>query len=316
MKFWVGTTDPDWFRYLPIRSFDEVNFWQPTAGVPFKTTDVGMPFLFKLKKPYNHIAGGGFFVGHSAIPFGLAWDIFGNKNGADSLRDLQRRLASLTRSSSDTLHSIGCQIIANPVFLPSGEWLPDPPGWSPNIVRGKMYDTRTEDGAFIWSWMSEHLGASRGTLVSEVIDAELAPNLTGAPLHKYGDERLMRPRLGQGAFRLMLTDLYKRRCAITAESTLPVLEAAHIVPYAELGTHNLRNGLLLRADFHKLFDTGLVGVTPQMTVKVSPRIREAWFNGKAYYRLDDQPLAVLPDDPASWPDPDLLDWHIHNVFQH
>jgi hypothetical protein len=45
MKFWVGTTDPDWFRYLSIRSFDEVNFWQPTAGVPFKTSDQPLAVL-------------------------------------------------------------------------------------------------------------------------------------------------------------------------------------------------------------------------------------------------------------------------------
>jgi len=27
------------------------------------------------------------------------------------------------------------------------------------------------------------------------------------------------------------------------------------------GEHDVRNGLLLRADFHRLFDVGLVGVT-------------------------------------------------------
>ena len=46
------------------------------------------------------------------------------------------------------------------------------------------------------------------------------------------------------------------------------------------------------ADFHRLFDAGLVSVTPDMTIRVSPRIREAWFNGKAYYRMDGQPLTV------------------------
>jgi putative restriction endonuclease len=29
MKFWVGTTDNDWFRYLSQGGMDEVNFWQP-----------------------------------------------------------------------------------------------------------------------------------------------------------------------------------------------------------------------------------------------------------------------------------------------
>ena len=102
---------------------------------------------------------------------------------------------------------------------------------------------------------------------------------------------------------------------MTGENTLLALEAAHIVPYSEEGAHDVRNGLLLRADFHRLFDAGLVSVTPDMTVRVSPRIREAWFNGKAYYRMDGQPLAVLPSRPEFRPDPDRLQWHLQNRFQ-
>lgn len=52
-------------------------------------------------------------------------------------------------------------------------------------------------------------------------------------------------RLGQGAFRIVVTDAYRRRCAITGEKTLPVLEAAHIIPNAENGPHIVTNGLLL-----------------------------------------------------------------------
>jgi putative restriction endonuclease len=73
--------------------------------------------------------------------------------------------------------------------------------------------------------------------------------------------------------------------------------------------------LLLRADFHRLFDVGLVSVTPELKVRVSPRIREAWFNGKAYYRLDNQPLEVLPERPALQPDRDRLEWHYKTLFQ-
>ena len=40
--------------------------------------------------------------------------------------------------------------------------------------------------------------------------------------------------------------------AITGEKTLPVLNAAHIKPYAEEGPHEVRNGLLLREDLHTL----------------------------------------------------------------
>jgi hypothetical protein len=41
----------------------------------------------------------------------------------------------------------------------------------------------------------------------------------------------------------------------------------------------------LRADFRKLFDLGLMTVTPDYRVQVSKRIHEHWFDGKVYYRL-------------------------------
>jgi hypothetical protein len=45
---------------------------------------------------------------------------------------------------------------------------------------------------------------------------------------RFGEPHLIRPRLGQGAFRVLVTDIYRRRCAVTLERTLPALEAAHI----------------------------------------------------------------------------------------
>ncbi len=69
-------------------------------------------------------------------------------------------------------------------------------------------------------------------------------------------EILARFRLGQGAFRIMVTEDYGRACAITGNHTLPVLEGARIRPYGESGPHLVANGLVLRADLHKLTDDG------------------------------------------------------------
>ena len=312
MKFWVGTTDSRWFNFLATRAPEEVNFWQPSTMPPFLNAPEGMPFLFKLKRPHNHIAGGGFFIRHSAIPMSLAWEIFGQSNGAASLAELKDLLGPLNKDGL-SLREIGCQVIANPFFLDPADWLSTPPGWSSNFVRGKMYENTHPDGAEIWSHVQQFFvkcqpPSSKNALATVGLSVQ-----EDAP--KYGVESLIEPRLGQGAFRLTLTDAYRKRCALTGESTLPVLEAAHIVPYATEGTHDVRNGLLLRADFHKLFDTGLVSVTPDLTIQISPRIREAWLNGKVYYRLHNQPLAVMPVNPLHRPDPDRLNWHFKNVFQ-
>ena len=58
----------------------------------------------------------------------------------------------------------------------------------------------------------------------------------------FGDPVLARQRLGQGAFRMLVTDSYQRRCAVTKEKALPVLEAAHIRPVSEGGGHLVTAG--------------------------------------------------------------------------
>ncbi|RPI44481.1 MAG: hypothetical protein EHM59_12710 [Betaproteobacteria bacterium] len=65
--------------------------------------------------------------------------------------------------------------------------------------------------------------------------AQIAADAATPDGQRFGAEYLMRGRLGQGAFRVLVTDAYQRRCAVTGEKTLPVLEAAHIRPYAEDG---------------------------------------------------------------------------------
>lgn len=124
----------------------------------------------------------------------------------------------------------------------------------------------------------------------------------------------MLPRLGQGSFRVVVTDLYERRCAVTGERTLPVLQAAHIRPYGADGPHEPRNGLLLRSDLHTLFDRGYVTVTPQLRFEVSRRIREEFENGRDYYALDGQ--AIRPPVRSDLaPAREYLDWHASNVFR-
>jgi putative restriction endonuclease len=126
---------------------------------------------------------------------------------------------------------------------------------------------------------------------------------------------LVLPRLGQGSFRVLVTDAYGRRCAITSERTLPVLEAAHIRPYALQGPHEIKNGMLLRSDLHKLFDGGYLTVDPKdLTVMVSRRIREEFENGREYYRLHGTPIRV-PDDRAAAPCREFLEFYSEQVFK-
>ncbi len=131
---------------------------------------------------------------------------------------------------------------------------------------------------------------------------------------RFGTPQLVRPRLGQGAFRIVITDLCERRCAVTRERTLPALEAAHIRPYAEGGEHEASNGLLLRRDIHSLFDAGYVTVTPDLRFEVSRRIREEFENGRHYYALHGS-VVDAPANLIERPDPAALTWHNELVFR-
>ena len=140
------------------------------------------------------------------------------------------------------------------------------------------------------------------------------PAFADVPIERFGGPQLVKPRLGQRAFRILVTDVYGRRCAVTRERTLPALEAAHIRPYSEKGEHEARNGLLLRRDIHSLFDAGYVTITPDLKFEMSRRIREEFDNGKHYYALQGQQI-VVPDDVGQRPDSGVLKWHNEHNFR-
>ena len=92
MKIYVGVTDSNWYYLLKELKCDEVNFWRPSGKTNFKAINPNDMFLFKLRSPYNYIVGGGFFVRYSILPLFLAWDAFGEKNGATSLEELNKSI--------------------------------------------------------------------------------------------------------------------------------------------------------------------------------------------------------------------------------
>lgn len=91
-------------------------------------------------------------------------------------------------------------------------------------------------------------------------------------------------RRNQSLFRLNMMQLYESTCAISGESVVEVLEAAHIVGHAEAGVNHTGNGLLLRSDLHRLFDSSLIAIDPiSLKVAVSPDLVETKyqkFSGK------------------------------------
>lgn len=303
MRFWTGVTDNRWYQFVSARQFDEVNFWQPSTRPPFSRLPEGTPFLFKLRSPNHHIAGGGYFVRYTRLPLVTAWEVFREQNGASSLQDFISLIGGNRAGPAQPNTEIGCTVLTDVFFLPRNRWIDASGLFAKAIMVGRTYDTTDEIAAqSIWQQVS----AARAENRIETAETEDPP--------RYGREFLMRARLGQGSFRTLVIDAYERRCAITGESTLPTLEAAHIRAYSAEGVHQVSNGLLLRSDFHKLFDAGLVTIDSNLRVHVSSRIRDQYFNGKAYYRLDKQELASLPESAQDQPNPAFLRWHNENRF--
>ena len=85
-------------------------------------------------------------------------------------------------------------------------------------------------------------------------------------------------------------------------------------PYADGGVHALPNGLLLRADIHRLYDAGYVTVTPDYRFRVSHDLADDFHNGREYERFADRAITV-PPALLDQPDPELLDWHAAEVFR-
>jgi putative restriction endonuclease len=316
MKFWVGVTLQGWFDFLHAQSgIEEVNFWQPSTHSYFRAIEKGDLFLFKLhRSARTHqrdvIAGGGVFASYSILPISLAWESFEKKNGAASYSELRHQILPFRRIA-DSLNSdfpIGCIILTQPFFFDESTWFPVP-GWSSSIVRGKTYGLEDEAGRYIW----ENL--KRAWEHKRVFNLDKEANQIEEERARYGKETTIKPRLGQGAFRILVTDAYRRSCAITEEHSLPALEAAHIRPYNEDGPHEVSNGLLLRSDFHRLFDRGYITVTPDYRVRISRRLKEEFENGRSYYPFDNHTLNHFPNSPQEKPLREMLLWHNENKFK-
>ena len=260
-------------------------------------------FLFKLHAPHNVIVGGGVFAHANNLSCALAWEAFGESNGAHSVQEMRSRILRYRRTDPADRgdFSIGCRILTQPFFFEDAEFIPVPSSWSTNIVSFKTYSTGQSDGLALWNAVNDRWEQPR------FADRVAEPD-------RFGKPQLVKPRLGQGAFRILVTDIYDRRCAVTRERTLPALDAAHIRPYREGGVHKASNGLLLRRDIHGLFDNGYVTVTPDLDFEVSRRVREEFENGRDYYALHGQPIKV-PERIEHRPDPEVLTWHNEQCYR-
>lgn len=157
--------------------------------------------------------------------------------------------------------------------------------------------------------------AIRAKLQQQTIEESLAidtSNYTGAER-----EVVVKQRINQNAFRIMILNNYNETCAITGINDSRLLIASHIIPWSDREDTRLNpeNGICLSALYDKAFDKGLISISPDdYTVMVSTSLRDA-LTDKAYknhFEIIEHKKIFLPEEHK--PDTSFLQYHMENVF--
>lgn len=130
---------------------------------------------------------------------------------------------------------------------------------------------------------------------------------------------LARPRRRPG-FRSEVLRGWRNRCAMCGYDGVLVrdpagLDAAHVFWHSQGGPDDADNGLALCSLHHVLFDLGAIGLSPDLSVRVSPLyVARSEQGERLVYHLDGRPLYdPAPRHPT--PSAHHVDWHSRQVFK-
>jgi len=157
--------------------------------------------------------------------------------------------------------------------------------------------------------ISQFSATTASTKTAKVLNRWLATRRT--PKAKDRDSKVrfetreVEQRVGQPEFRAELLLAYRNRCAVSGCELPEVLQAAHIQPVKSSGSHSVRNGLLLRADLHNLFDRGLLTISARYVISIDPEVRR----DATYRKFHGKKLQVLPEVTTKRPSRTLLEKH-------
>jgi hypothetical protein len=113
-------------------------------------------------------------------------------------------------------------------------------------------------------------------------------------------------REGQDRFRTNVLEAYGARCAVTGANAASALEAAHITPYRGPATNVIANGICLRADVHRLWDSRQVAIhEDSLEVVIVEALRATTYAALAGTRVR------LPRNAADHPSVAALRAHRH-----
>ncbi len=297
--FRVLNTDPGWIEVLRTHNIhDNVNFWRKDKRKLHLPE--GSRFYFKLRGSRS-VAGTAVVRGQVEMAIREAWERFGIRNGVTSYETLRSKAVDVLEVTGDTLN---CLVLDEVEILDPGAY----PQLSPDFVatqnpkdflEGSLPDIESAFSATVPFGLSdiESKLASDGAFDPASVKAARESNL-----------RAIVMRRGQAEFRRILMDAYNLECAVTGTAVSPILEAAHIYPYDGPETNVLQNGILLRADWHTLFDLGFWSLDDDYRIIVAPGVTAV-----EYRKYHNTPVR-LPNVASHRPSLKAVKWHRSKVF--
>lgn len=130
-------------------------------------------------------------------------------------------------------------------------------------------------------------------------------------------EQLVKVRVNQAFFRSSILASYNNTCCITGLQQPEFLIAGHIKPWSldEKNRLNPQNGIAINALHDKAFERGLMTITPDYKIKISPKLlkdRKSKSMEDYFYKIDNQNI-ILPS--RFLPDIEFLKYHNDVCFQ-
>lgn len=226
----------------------------------------------------------------------------------------------------------------------SGLWtLHTLPGFEHGLTRGRdikslgaliafeAYATLRDDVYRRWL-NADHRAADRLFLMAQYFDGQALPLVLPDHLHdieqqivhdspedyvarqhqRIQAEEEEEQVLRGAAFKRKIPELYEHRCAITGlrvqnRRAINLIDACHIVPWAESYDDTISNGIALCPNMHRAFDRGLISIGPDLTLLVASDLRESE-SSHAIRPYAGKPL-LLPAEKRYWPAPENLMRH-------
>lgn len=278
----IAPTDYNWFSFLKeTYTTGIVNFWTPTPW-NIKNVEIGSKWYFKRKGGEKFICGYGIYNGIETMTVKNAWSKFGINNGCSSFTQFKTSLSKYNDEiASEKI--IGAILLSDVVFFDEKDFINlDNIGieWSNGIVKYKTYN----DSDIILP-----------SDLEEKSDFKLVKTTK-----KQKRESNINLREGQSEFRQKISKIYNYKCCITGESCPDLLEAAHIQPYISKDSNHVQNGLLLRVDIHKMFDSGLIAINKDYEIIISSKIQTDYYRNLARKHIS------LPDNAKNHPSKEAL----------